>query len=81
MSCLMGVHVQLCECARAYAPGRPGARARRTYVRVYASLIFALQVKFTSQTQEIRIALCDAIPDKVLPVTDSILHAFSTPYG
>ena len=40
----------------------------RAYIHAYASLIFALHVKFTSQTLEIRIALCDAIPDKLLPV-------------
>ena len=42
---------------------RPGGRARRMYVRTCALLIFALHVKLTSQTHEIR----DAIPDKLLP--------------
>ena len=40
-------------------------RCAPQYVRTYASQIFALQQKFTLQTREIRIVLCDAIPDKL----------------
>ena len=52
-----------------YARARPTRRPCASHVRtcVHASLIFALHVKFTLQTREIRIALCDAIPDKLLP--------------
>ena len=44
-------------------------RKRRTpHIRTYASQIFALQQKFTSQT------LCDAIPDKLFPELCTYLY-------